>query len=180
PGLGIAGGNLERDLATVIRMSEAVGSDADVVRAWVTNSRHRRDWAARTIRAVLLDQNPDARIAVWGLAYKENTHSVKNSPSLATLGQIKDADVILHDPVVPASAAGHPSSTAAANPLDAIRGADALMILTPWPAYKEIAPSEIADALKGTIVLDPYAVLDLRDARSAGLAYYTLGRSSTV
>ncbi|MEM8811192.1 MAG: GDP-mannose dehydrogenase, partial [Pseudomonadota bacterium] len=38
PGLGIAGGNLERDLATVIRMSEAVGSDADVVRAWVTNS----------------------------------------------------------------------------------------------------------------------------------------------
>ena len=61
PGLGIAGGNLERDLATVIRMSEEVGSDAGVVRAWVANSRHRRDWAARTIKRVLLEQAPRRR-----------------------------------------------------------------------------------------------------------------------
>ncbi len=51
PGLGIAGGNLERDLATVERLSEMVGSDASVIRAFFTNSRHRRDWAARTIHA---------------------------------------------------------------------------------------------------------------------------------
>ena len=88
PGLGIAGGNLERDLATVIRMSEDVGSDAGVVRAWIANSRHRRDWAARTIKRVLLDKTPEATVAVWGLAYKENTDSVKNSPSLATLRQL--------------------------------------------------------------------------------------------
>src|SRR6185295_14847149 len=80
PGLGIAGGNLERDLATVIRLAQATGSDAGVVRAWLANSRHRRDWAARTIKRVLLDANPEATVAVWGLAYKENTDSVKNSP----------------------------------------------------------------------------------------------------
>src|SRR4029079_1307298 len=69
PGLGIAGGNLERDLATVERFAAKHHTDAGVVRAWVTTSRHRRDWAAQTIRRVLLDANPKATLAVWGLAY---------------------------------------------------------------------------------------------------------------
>ena len=175
PGLGIAGGNLERDLATVIRMSEEVGGDAGVVRAWVANSRHRRDWAARTIKRVLLDASPEATVAVWGLAYKENTHSVKNSPSLATLRQVATARLVLHDPVVPASAAGHARATGANDPLEAVAGADALMILTPWPQYRGVAPTAIAKAMRGRIVLDPYGVLDSRAAREAGLEYHTLG-----
>lgn len=180
PGLGIAGGNLERDLATVIGMSEEVGSDAGVVRAWVANSRHRRDWAARTILRVLLEKNPQATVAVWGLAYKENTHSVKNSPSLATLRQLPEAQLVLHDPVVPASAAGHAKAVGAAGPLEAAAGADALMILTPWPQYKGIAPAAVAKAMRGKIVLDPYGVLDGQAARSAGLEYHTLGRSAGI
>lgn len=180
PGLGIAGGNLERDLATVIRMSKEVGSDAGVVRAWVSNSRHRRDWAARTIKRVLLDKSPDAKVAVWGLAYKENTHSVKNSPSLATLRQLPDARLVLHDPVVAASAAGHANAVGATDPMEAVAGADALMILTPWPQYKGLAPAAIAKAMRGKIVLDPYGVLDGQAARAAGLAYHTLGRSAGI
>ena len=99
PGLGIAGGNLERDLATVERMAAEHATDAGIVKAWVANSRHRRDWAARTIKSVLLDKKPNATVAVWGLAYKENTHSVKNSPSLATIKEIPQAKLRLHDPV---------------------------------------------------------------------------------
>jgi len=180
PGLGIAGGNLERDLATVIRMSEEVGSDAGVVRAWIANSRHRRDWAARTIKRVLLDRNPEATVAVWGLAYKENTDSVKNSPSLATLRQLPTARLVLHDPVVAASAAGHARATGAAEPLQAIADADALMILTPWPQYKTIPSAAIAQAMRGRIVLDPYAILDAHAARDAGLDYHTLGRAPGI
>ena len=176
PGLGIAGGNLERDLATVERLAVAHGSDAGIVRAWLANSRHRRDWAARTIRSVLLDAEPDAVVAVWGLAYKENTHSVKNSPSLATIEQLQGARLRLHDPLVPASVARHPRAQGFATPLEAAHGADALMILTPWPQYREIAAGEIVRNLKGRIVLDPYAVLDNDAATAAGLRYYTLGR----
>jgi UDPglucose 6-dehydrogenase len=180
PGLGIAGGNLERDLATVIRLSEEIGSDAGVVRAWIANSRHRRDWAARTIQRVLLDKNPGATVAVWGLAYKENTNSAKNSPSLATLRQLPDVRLVLHDPVVPASAAGHARATGVVEPLQAVAGADALMILTPWPQYKGIPPAAIAQVMRGKVVLDPYGVLDARAAREAGLDYHTLGRGADV
>lgn len=169
PGLGIAGGNLERDLETVIRLAGELGTDAGVVKAWVANSRHRRDWAARKIREVLLDENPKAAVAVWGLAYKENTNSVKNSPSLATIAQLQGTALRTHDPVVPAATAK--------DPLEAASGADALMILTPWPEYRKIEPARIAAAMRGRIVLDPYKVLDGTAAAAAGLKVHTLGRS---
>lgn len=176
PGLGIAGGNLERDLATVCALAERHGTDAGVVRAWIANSRHCRDWAVRTIRGVLLDSEPGATVAVWGLAYKENTHSVKNSPSLATISQLPGTRLRLHDPLVPSAVAAHPNAEGAPDALAAASGADALMILTPWPQYRGIPPSQIAKALRGRIVLDPYGVLDHEAAAAAGLDVFTLGR----
>jgi UDPglucose 6-dehydrogenase len=176
PGLGIAGGNLERDLATVMRLADARGTDAGIVRAWLANSAHRRDWAARTIRAALLDRKPGAVVAVWGLAYKENTHSVKNSPSLATIALLSDARLRVHDPVVPPSVVTHPHLVGCSDPLEAARTAEALMILTPWPQYRAIAPERLGKVMQGRLVLDPYGVLDADGAAAAGLQYHTLGR----
>ena len=176
PGLGIAGGNLERDLATVCRLATAHDTDAGVVEAWIKNSRHRRDWVVHTVRSALLERKPQATLAIWGLAYKENTHSVKNSPSLATIAQLPDAQLRVHDPVVPASAVRHAHVASCADALDAARGADALLIMTPWPLYRDIAPAKVAEALAGRIVIDPYGVLSRDTAEAAGLAYYTLGR----
>ena len=174
PGLGIAGGNLERDLTTVVSLADAHHTDAGVVRAWIANSRHRAGWAARTIRSALLEKQPDATIAVWGLAYKENTHSVKNSPSVATIAALPEARLVVHDPLVNAGVLPRfiPQKDDALATLD---GADALMILTPWPAYRAIAPAAIAQRLQGKLVLDPYRVLDAVQARAAGLDHRTLG-----
>jgi UDPglucose 6-dehydrogenase len=167
PGLGIAGGNLERDLATVIRLAGEHDTDSGVVRAWVENSRHRRGWAARALRDIVLSKNPQASVAVWGLAYKENTHSTKNSPSLATMAEFPSTRFRTHDPVLESKD----------GPLAAARGADALMILTPWPQYREVPPADIARVMKGRVVLDPFRVLDRGAAHKAGLELYTLGRA---
>ncbi len=176
PGLGIAGGNLERDLATVIRLAGAHGTDAGVVEAWVANSRHRRNWAAETLRRVRPDLGDRAAIAVWGLAYKENTHSVKNSPSLATIAQLRAGyRLCVHDPVVPAEAAAYPGTVGAASPIEAADGAEVLMILTPWPLYRSVAPAALAKVMAGRTVIDPYAVLDRAAVVAAGLDYHTLG-----
>src|SRR5262249_7034726 len=64
PGLGIAGGNLERDLATIARLAAATGSEASVVAAWVANSNYRRDWALRVLHSEVLSRNADALIAI--------------------------------------------------------------------------------------------------------------------
>ncbi|MBA2686669.1 MAG: UDP-glucose/GDP-mannose dehydrogenase family protein [Gemmatimonadaceae bacterium] len=177
PGLGIAGGNLERDLATVCDFADRHHTDAGIVRAWIANSEHRKNWAAETIKSELLDENPSATVAVWGLAYKENTHSVKGSPSLLTIRNIPETNLRLHDPVVPANAAKHEHAIQADSPIDALDRADALMIMTPWPLYREIAPADIAAKMRGRLVLDPYGVLNWRDASRAGLRHITLGKT---
>jgi UDPglucose 6-dehydrogenase len=175
PGLGIAGGNLERDMASVERIAAGKGVDSNLIDSWRAINLRRRDWAARTIQTLLLGARPDAKVAIWGLAYKENTDSVRNSPALATIAQLGAARLRLHDPAVPASVAD-PRAESADDPLDAARGADALLILTPWPQYRDIAAADIAKALAGRILVDPYGVVDAEAAQQAGLNYHRLGR----
>ncbi len=178
PGLGIAGGNLERDLATVCNFADEYGTDAGVVRAWIANSRHRRDWALRTLHQNLLSKINDPVIAVLGLAYKQDTHSTKNSPAIALLSSLLPFQVRLFDPVVPATAVPNPRRHSAANELDACDGADALVVMTPWGQFRSLDPAKIASCMRGKMVLDPYAVLDRAACRNAGLEYHTLGTAA--
>lgn len=175
PGLGIAGGNLERDLATVCRFADELGTDAGVVRSWIANSRHRRDWALRALQAEVLSKVENPVIAVLGLAYKQDTHSTKNSPSIALLAALQPFQVRVFDPVVPASAAPSSRCHGAASELEACEGADALAVMTPWPQFAKLDPRDIAARLRGKVMFDPYGVLKGADCRAAGLAYHTLG-----
>jgi UDPglucose 6-dehydrogenase len=175
PGLGIAGGNLERDLATVLRLSEEVGSEASVIASFLGNSRHRRDWALRTLHREVLAVKPDATLGVLGLAYKENTHSTKNSPSLELISHLKHLQLRLFDPIVPASAAGHAKAVGAKDALDAAHGVDALLLMTPWPEFRKLAPADLAKAMAGRVVIDPYRLLDPVQVCAAGLHHHSLG-----
>jgi UDPglucose 6-dehydrogenase len=175
PGLGLAGGNLERDLATVLRLAENTGSDSGVIESFVRNSRHCRDWALRTLHRHVFALRPDAALGILGLAYKENTHSTKNSPALALMAHLRHCRVQVYDPVVPLGAVGQPNAVGAKSALDAARGMDALLIMTPWPEFKKLNPAEIANVLRGRAVIDPYRVLNGTAVATAGLEYFTLG-----
>jgi UDPglucose 6-dehydrogenase len=172
PGLGIAGGNLERDLETVRGLAAKHGTDAAIVEAWISNSRRRRDWAYGILWRTLLKAKPDALIGVLGLAYKENTHSTKNSPSLALVKQLDAAKLRVHDPMVPANAA--PGAVGCADPYAAADGADALAVMTPWPAYRSLDPVKLAARMSGRVLVDPYGLVE--GAAAAGFDHFTLGR----
>ncbi len=179
PGLGISGGNLERDLATVCCLGEAKDSDTRVIESFRGLSAHAKDWIWRVLEGGVLSaietpQNENLRIAVLGLAYKENTHSTKNSPALVLLDHLKEYDVRVFDPVVPADAA--PQATGAPSALAACEGADVTVIATPWPEFGEIDPKALAATMNGAIVIDPYAMLDGAAVTAAGLSHYVLGR----
>jgi len=178
PGLGIAGGNLERDIATLCAFADRHGTDAATMRAWSRNSRYRRDWVLRLLHRVVLRDNPAPVIAVLGLAYKQDTASVKNSPSLALLKNLHHLQVRLFDPVVPASAAAHPAAFAAESALQACEGADLVIIMTPWPEFAKIDPAQLKSLLKTPVLIDPYRVLP--GAAAAGLRYHTLGTSTAT
>jgi UDPglucose 6-dehydrogenase len=175
PGLGLSGGNLERDLATITALAAEHGTDAGVVEAWTSNSRHRRDWVLKTIHSKTIQHCADPTIAIWGLAYKQDTDSTKNSPSIALLEILKPFQVRVYDPVVPASAAPNPRCYAAESEYGACDGADVLAVMTPWAQFAELDLGEVAKRMRGRVVLDPYRVLKSEGCRDAGLSYHTLG-----
>jgi UDPglucose 6-dehydrogenase len=159
----------------VLRFSEEYGTEAGLISAFVANSQHRRNWALRVLHEALLDDAPDAVIGVLGLAYKENTHSIKNSPSIALVRHLTPWKLRAFDPIVPAEQAPHPAVTGASAALDAAKDVDALVIMTPWPEFRSLSCAALAKAMRGKLVLDPYRVLDPAKARAAGLDYRTLG-----
>lgn len=178
PGLGIAGGNLERDLVTVKRLAEGSPADTSIVDAWQRNSGHRKDWTARTLREALKKRGLDLKnavVAVWGLAYKENTHSTKNSPALQLVAGIPETRKQAYDPAVKLSADSFPQFQQLATALDCCRGANALVIPTPWPEFRSADMKAIRAAMSGRIILDPFGLLDGAQAVALGFDYYRLG-----
>jgi UDPglucose 6-dehydrogenase len=175
PGMGISGGNLERDLATVDRLSRTTGTEAGLITAFQRNSAHRKMWALRVLHQTTLDVNPEAVIGVLGLTYKENTHSLKNSPSAALLVHLHPWRVRLFDPIVPASAAQHPRSEGCSSAIEVATGADALVLMTPWPEFRDLDPVKVAKVMHGRVLIDPHRLIDPAKAMAAGLEYVTLG-----
>jgi UDPglucose 6-dehydrogenase len=180
PGLGIGGGNLGRDLATVQGLAAEHGCEAGVVDAWITASAHRRDWTVRLLHERVLARVPSPVIAVWGLAYKADTQSTKNSPAVALLDALRPFTVRAYDPVARVDAAAYPGLTVCADAREACRDADVLVVMTPWREFAEVDPKEIRDRVRGTLVLDPFRVLDARACAAAGLDHVALGAPPTA
>ncbi len=174
PGLGIAGGNLERDLRTVQNLAAEHGVDAGFVDAMTKSSHYHRDWVLRTLNQFVLTQLDNPRLAILGLSYKPGTESLKNSPAVALINQLHPFRLHVYDPVVTAPSLNHPRYDQASAPLDACRDADAVIIMTPWPEFAQLKAHDIAAKMIGLNVIDPFAVLSRQDCEAANLRYHCL------
>ena len=179
PGLGISGGNLERDLATILKISEEKGTHNSVIKEWVANSKYRKNWLSNCFRNEVLPNfsNEIIDICLLGLAYKENTHSTKNSPSINFILELKDLNVRIrtHDPRVQNTKLPNYCSRLK-NIQECIHNADVLVIGTPWGEYKKISVEYLTESMNGKFVIDPYQVLDGDSLIKIGIKYFTLGK----
>jgi UDPglucose 6-dehydrogenase len=175
PGLGISGGNLERDLASVQRLAETYGSEAGIIPAWRRDSQRRKSWPLRMLHERVLSRCDNPLIGMLGLTYKENTHSTRNSPAVALIRDLQAYRLQVFDPAAQPAAQWHRDVTDSEDALAACRGADALVIMTPWPQFRALAPRDIANRMSGKTVIDPYRVLDGSAAAAAGLEHVVLG-----
>lgn len=181
PGLGIAGGNLERDLITVNKIAGDKGTDNGIVASWIQNSRYRKDWAVRTLHQEFYAKSAakNSTLALWGLAYKQDTKSTKNSPALHFAEAVAGTPVRAFDPQVELtpdlSARLGAQFRQVGTALDACEQADVLVILTPWKDFSNITPSSIAARMRGKLVIDPMGVLDAAACQKAGLKQIRMG-----
>jgi UDPglucose 6-dehydrogenase len=175
PGLGISGGNLERDMATAIALADSHGTDARAIGSYVANSAYRKGWPLRTLAQTVLGERENARIAVLGLAYKADSDSVKNSPALELLDALRSFEVAAYDPVVSVDRAWHDGLVPLPSMEAALSGADAVVIMTPWDDFLSLAPKIFVREMRGDVIIDPYRLLDAKDLRASGLRYHGLG-----
>lgn len=175
PGLGLSGGNLERDLMTVDTLARAHGTDAGIVDAWLDHSRSRRDWVLRQLHAEVLSQVPQPLIAVWGLAYKPQTHSMKNAPALALLEALRGIPVRAYDPAARLEISAWPSVTQVSSALEACDGADALAVMTPWPEFAAVDLAHAQARMRHRALIDPFGAIDQARSEALGFRYARLG-----
>lgn len=175
PGLGLSGGNLERDLMTVIQKGEAHHTNVDVVKSWVENSHYQRDWVWRCLQQYVFTQYESPTIAIVGLSYKVNTNSIKNSPAIALLERLSEHHVKIHDPVVSHEAVSLGQRCDSVE--ETTRDADVLIVMTPWTEYKALRPHDLQHSMRGKWILDPYQALYHAALHDAGFYLLTLGKS---
>ena len=118
------------------------------------------------------------RLALWGLAYKKNTRSTKNSAALRLIAALSDrGTLVVYDPEAtlpapPAHVEIAPTAEAA------VGGADGLVILTDWDEFAACDPAAVRALLRAPVVVDAVDVLDPDRARAAGLTYVAMGEAA--
>ena len=175
PSLGVAGGNLERDLVTLRALCAAHGVDAAYIETLIRYNAERYRWARRQLERRLLAHTPHPVVAVWGLAYKKDTRSTKNSMSLRVIGDLAGrADVRAYDPLV-RGADVDGRLTVLPDRAATLTGADCLLILTDWDEFAA-TPREAFKAMRRPLVIDCVGVVDARRTDLAGVEFVAMGR----
>jgi UDPglucose 6-dehydrogenase len=120
------------------------------------------------------------RIALLGLAFKPNTDDMREASSLVLSARLQadGAHVSAYDPIAEEEARKlMPGVQFSDGPLDAVAGADAVVLVTEWDEFKALDWDEVADAMAGQVVIDGRNALDSKAVRAAGLTYEGIGRS---
>jgi UDPglucose 6-dehydrogenase len=175
PGLGIAGGNLERDMVTLRDLCRANEVDGAFIETMVDYNARRHWWVHRKLEEHVFPTTPSPTIAVWGLAYKKNTRSTKNSMALRVIGELAGrADVRAWDPAVGASDVSLPAKVVAHRD-EALAAADCLLILADWDDFAVPRP-EALRTMRRPLIIDCVGVVDTARADLGGVQYLAMGR----
>jgi UDPglucose 6-dehydrogenase len=175
PGLGLSGGHLERDLATVISLAAEHGTDGRVVDSWLGNSRRRRDWALHKTHAEIVYECKDPTIAMWGLAYKPGTSMTKNSPAIYLMNALSSCSLQVYDPEAALNGDAPATAVQAASALEACRNADGLVIATAWEEFASVDLAQVREVMARPVVIDPFGVLSGERCAEVGLSHFRLG-----
>ena len=122
------------------------------------------------------------RFALWGLAFKPNTDDMRAAPSRAVMERLwaMGASVQAFDPVAMEEARrlyGDRADLQLVNsPMDALKGADALLIVTEWKPFKSPDFALMKQLLRQPVVFDGRNLYEPARVRAAGLEYFSVGR----
>ena len=177
PGPAFTGGTLARDIVFLGRRGAELGVPLHLISSVRESNDAHRQWALRRLESEFGGTVSGKTVAVWGLTYKPGTDTLRRSGSVALCQALAErgAAVRVFDPAIhelPNNVAA--IATLARSPAETARGADALVVATEWPVFREVSADEIV-AAGVPIVLDAGRFLAATLGADRRLRYVTVG-----
>lgn len=178
-GLGFGGPCLEKDLRALMMIAEGNGYDPQLFRAVLERNDKQVGEVVTKLKQLVGYLLYKKTVAVFGLAFKAGTADVRNSLPLRVIDRLEQEGAIVraHDPqAIPEARPLKPRVTYCEDPYEAVRNADALLILTEWPSFRELDYGRIRDLMASHRVIDARNLLDTEAVRALGFTCLGMGR----
>ena len=178
-GIGFGGSCFPKDVTALKQLAGNSGYPFLLLQAvWEVNELQKRRVVSKLQRH--LGSLRGRTIALLGLAFKPNTDDMREAPSRVIAYRLlaEGADVRGWDPV--ARPDDLPGVELCGSVLDAVRDADAAVIVTEWAELRSLASPEVRDAMARPLIVDGRNLLDPAQVREAGFEYEGIGRPNHV
>ncbi|HLX02355.1 MAG TPA: UDP-glucose/GDP-mannose dehydrogenase family protein [Trinickia sp.] len=189
-GCGYGGSCFPKDVEALIRTAAENSHELKILKAVSSVNDAQKQVLAQKIVARLGDDLSDRTFAVWGLAFKPNTDDMREAPSRTLIAALlaRGARVVAYDPVAIRDAKRVIDSdlqdepewlerlTFANEQMEAVKNADALVILTEWKAFKSPDFDSLKKGLKAPLIFDGRNLYEPDAMREIGVEYHAIGR----
>ncbi|MCR0983675.1 UDP-glucose dehydrogenase family protein [Roseomonas populi] len=178
-GPGYGGSCFPKDTLALARTAQELGAPVTIVEQTIAANDARKEQMADRVIAALGGSVAGKTVAVLGLTFKPETDDMRDAPSLVVVPRLAAAGATIRafDPQSAHARQLLPANTVfAEGALEAVEGADALVLLTEWNEFRALSPKRIKAAMKGDVVLDLRNAWDPEAFRECGFRYSSIGR----
>ncbi len=179
-GVGYGGSCSPKDVKALIRTAACFGHELKVLNAVENANALQKLVLVRKVCKAFGENLKGMRFTIWGLAFKPNTDDMREAPSRVIIKELVDrgASICAYDPVAmnEAKRVIEESIDYATSPIQALRGADALLIVTEWKEFRSPDFDGMARLLKTKRVFDGRNMYEPEIVKAAGLLYEGIGR----
>ena len=181
-GVGYGGSCFPKDVKALVKTAREFDYQFNVLEAVDQVNENQKQVTIKKLRRYFKSKLGSTTVALWGLAFKPNTDDLRDAPSLAIIdGLLKEGvKVRVHDPV-----AMHGVKTLLGKKVeyfdsnyDALKGADALVIVTEWNEFRRPDFEKMKSLMKRPVIFDGRNIYDPKTMKELGFEYYGIGRGS--
>lgn len=179
PGCGYGGTLFPQDIKDLIKIANEKDFDMKVLKAVeAVNVNQKRILVDKLLKYYGGDIK-DKTIALWGLSFKPETDDMSASPAIDTLNLLTEAGcrIRVFDPVAMNAAKRRWENIyCSIDMYDAVKGADALLLITEWQQFRIPAWDRVKALMNTPLVIDGRNIYDAHDVEATGLIYHCVGR----
>jgi len=180
PGPGYGGSCFPKDTLALLKTAEDYESPLRIVESVTKVNDSRKRAMGRRVVEALGDTPRGKKVALLGLTFKPNTDDMRDAPSIAIAQALTDAgvDVVAYDPEgMDMAKPLMPEVTMTGDPYSAAEGADAIVIVTEWDAFRALDLKRLGQIARSPVLVDLRNIYLPEEIRAAGFRYTSIGRS---